>query len=77
VRHLTEAIWAAVGVDPETGHREEGVAAGALTEEQALALGARCGQDAVFRWAPNVWEIVACDGVRRVVLGWAARHITT
>lgn len=72
VRRLTEATWAAVGVDPETGHREEGVAAGGLTEAQALALGARYGQDAVFRWVPDVWEIVACDGVRRVVLGWDA-----
>jgi hypothetical protein len=77
VRRLTDVRWEAVGVDPETGRREEGVAAAGLAEEEARALGARYRQDAVFRWAPEAWEIVACDGVRRVVLGWTARPATT
>jgi hypothetical protein len=77
VRRLTDAWWTAVGVDPETGRREEGVAAGGLSDDEARALGARYRQDAVFRWAPDAWEIVACTGERRVVLGWAALDITT
>jgi Protein of unknown function (DUF3293) len=77
VRRLTDARWDAVGVDPETGRREEGVAAARLSETEATALGARYGQDAVFRWAPDAWEIVACTGDRRVVLGWAALDTTT
>jgi Protein of unknown function (DUF3293) len=71
VRRLTEAWWDAVGVDPETGRREEGVAAGGLSDRAARRLGAAYGQDAVFRWTPASWEIVACDGGRRVALGWA------
>ena len=48
VRRLTDARWDAVGVDPETGRREEGVAVGRLSEVEAMALGARYGQDARF-----------------------------
>ena len=77
VGRLTDARWDAVGVDPETGRREEGVVAGRLSEAEATALGARYGQDAVFRWTPDAWEIVACTGERRVVLGWAALDTTT
>jgi hypothetical protein len=70
VRRLSDVLWAAVGVDPESGRREEGVAVGGLAETDALRLGAVYGQDAVFRWTPEAWEIVACDGGRRVALGW-------
>lgn len=77
VRRLTDARWDAVGVDPETGRREEGVAVGRLSEVEAMALGARYGQDAVFRWTPDAWEIIACTGERRVLLGWAALPTTT
>jgi hypothetical protein len=72
VGRLTDAMWRAVGVDPETGRREEGVVAGGLAEADALVLGARYRQDAVFRWTPSEWAIVACDGDRRVVFGWSA-----
>jgi len=71
VRRLTDAVWDAVGVDPESGRREEGIAVGGLSEADALRLGAAYRQDAVFRWTPGAWEIVACDGGRRLVLGWA------
>ena len=71
VRRLTDAVWDAVGVDPQSGRREEGVAARGLVEADALRLGAAYRQDAVFRWTPGAWEIVACDGGCRLVLGWA------
>jgi hypothetical protein len=72
LRRLTDALWGAAGVDPDTGQRDEGVAVEGLAEADALALGARYRQDAVFRWTPDAWEIVACDGGRRVGLGWTA-----
>ncbi len=60
----------ATGRDVPGGHREEGVAVGGLPEDEALALGRRHGQAAVYRWTPAAWEVVSCDGGRRVGLGW-------
>jgi hypothetical protein len=61
----------AVGVDPMSGHREEGVAVRGLALDVVLDLGARYGQDAVFEWTPPAWAVVACRGDRRTDLGWA------
>jgi hypothetical protein len=33
-----------------------------MTDEQACALGAAFGQDAVFRIDPGVLTVLACDG---------------
>jgi Protein of unknown function (DUF3293) len=68
---LAVPLLAASGVDPATGRREEGVAVLGAAESAILALGARYGQDAVFAWTPAEWAIVACQGTRRLVSGWA------
>ena len=68
---LSVPLLAAVGVDPATGRREEGVAVRGLPEAEALALGVRYGQDAIFAWTPTEWAIVACRGDRRLVSGWS------
>lgn len=52
----------AVGCDPESPHHEEGWAVVGMTDEQACALGAAFGQDAVFRIDPGVLTVLACDG---------------
>jgi hypothetical protein len=67
-----KATWDAVGVDPVSGHREEGVAVCGLPLDAVLDVGARHGQDAVFEWTPLAWSLVACRGERRVDLGWVA-----
>jgi hypothetical protein len=67
---LSVPLLAAVGVDPATGRREEGVAVRGLPEAAVLALGARYGQDAVFAWTPSAWAVVACRGGRRATTGW-------
>jgi hypothetical protein len=64
-------LWAAVGVDPATGHREEGVAVRGVSEPEILELGVRYRQDAVFTWTPLEWAIVACNGGRRLASGWS------
>ena len=64
--------WPAVGVDPVSGHREEGVAVRGLAEHVVQQVGARYDQDAIFSWTPSEWAIVACLGGRRVVLGWSS-----
>jgi hypothetical protein len=75
LRAMGADLWPAVGVDPVSGHREEGVAAAGLEEADALALGRRCRQDAVFAWTPGAWEIVACTGGRRIRLGWTLHPV--
>jgi hypothetical protein len=67
---LSVPLLAAVGVDPVTGRREEGVAVRGLPEEQVLALGVRYGQDAIFAWTPAAWAVVACRGGCRATTGW-------
>jgi len=68
---LSVPLLAAVGVDPATGRREEGVAVRGLPAAAVLALGLRFGQDAVFAWTPAEWAIVACRGGRRLVSAWS------
>jgi hypothetical protein len=65
------ALWVAVGADPVSGHREEGVAVGDLDAPLVLELGARYGQEAIFEWTREAWAIVACDGTRRAAFGWS------
>jgi hypothetical protein len=71
LRPFAETMVAAAGVDPVTGHREEGVAVRGVAESVVLALGARYGQDAVFAWTPTAWSVVGCLDGRRVTSGWA------
>jgi hypothetical protein len=61
----------AVGVDPTTGRREEGVAVRDALESTVAALAADYGQDAIFAWTPEEWAIVACRGGRRLTSGWS------
>jgi hypothetical protein len=68
-------MWAAIGTDQFSGHREEGVAVGGLDADAVLALGARYGQDALFEWTRDEWAIVACRGERRAVFGWSLRPL--
>ena len=68
---LTGARWATVGIDPKSGHREEGVAVRGVAEGEARALGGRYGQDAIFVWTPHSWVVMACRGERRLALGWS------
>jgi hypothetical protein len=70
LRVVTDALWFAVGFDPVSGHREEGVAASGVSEAATLAMGARYRQEAIFVWTPDSWAIVACGGSRRWVGAW-------
>ena len=62
--------WPATGRDPDDGHAEEGAAVPGLAEDEALALGRRHGQAAVYVWTPGAWEVVSCVRARRETLGW-------
>ncbi|GLZ45841.1 hypothetical protein Acsp06_20260 [Actinomycetospora sp. NBRC 106375] len=52
-------------------HAEEGALVVGLDDDDARALGAAWGQDAVFRWSPTAWTVLACDEGPSVELGWA------
>jgi hypothetical protein len=60
-----------MGVDPLTGHREEGVAVCGVSTADVARLGGRYRQEAVFAWTPDEWAILACTGGRRVAFGWS------
>ena len=60
----------ATGRDVPDGHVEEGAAVPGLDEEEALELGRRHGQAAVYLWTPVAWEVVGCRDGRRLTLGW-------
>ncbi len=75
LRSLGLPLFAAAGVDPVTGRREEGVAVGDARETDVLELGSRYGQDAVFAWTPQEWAVVACQGGRRLTTGWSLVHL--
>ena len=71
LRPLARSLWSAEGMDPVSGHREEGVAVCGIPQADAVALGARYHQEAVFAWTPLEWTVVACAGGRRVASGWS------
>jgi len=70
LRPLARELCHAVGEDPASGHREEGVAVLGVPEDEARTVGARFGQDAVFVWTRQEWAIVSCATERRLSLGW-------
>lgn len=64
------AWWPAVGWDPASDHREDSVVVAGLGEDEAVALGRRHGQEAVYVWTRRSWAIVSCVDGRRVEGGW-------
>ena len=54
-------------------HAETGVLLEDLTDDEARALGARSGQDAVFRWSRDAWSVLPCGAGEPTTLGWEVR----
>jgi Protein of unknown function (DUF3293) len=72
VRRRAKRVLHAVGVDPSSEHREEGVAVLGLAVDEVVALGARYRQEAIFVWTPEAWSIVSCRGeARRIDFSWS------
>ena len=63
-------IWRTVGRDPTASHAEDSAAVAGLTEREAVALGARYGQAAIFAWSPEQWTVVSCVDDRRNRTSW-------
>jgi hypothetical protein len=52
----------AAGREPDGAHCEDSWAVVGLTDDEACAIGAAFGQDAVFRIHVGVQSVVSCDG---------------
>ncbi len=71
-RQRATRVLHTVGVDPSSAHREEGVAVLGLSVHDAVAMGARYRQEAMFVWTPDAWSIVSCRGeARRIDFRWS------
>ena len=55
-------------------HAEESAAVVGWDDDAALALARRYGQDAIFRWSPDAWEVVPCDGGPPLTSGWTVER---
>jgi len=62
--------WTTVAGAEDGSHAEVGALVVGLDDAAARALGAAWGQDAVFRWSPTAWTVLACDDAAAVDLGW-------
>ncbi len=71
LRRRASRVLHAVGVDPSSEHREEGVAALGLSVKEAVVLGVEYRQEAIFVWTPQTWSIVSCRDDRRVDFNWS------
>jgi hypothetical protein len=63
-------LWPAVGLDPDSDYREEGVAVSGLSETCAINFGARYEQNAIFAWSPAAWRTLSCIDTREEEAGW-------
>jgi hypothetical protein len=70
-------LWPAVGLDPHSEYREEGVAVSGLSEMEAVTLAARYDQNAIFSWTPAAWSILSCLDKRREDSGWLLEEQST
>ena len=75
LRQFTAELWPAVGLDPDSKHYEEGVAVSGIPEEDAIRLGSRYGQNAIFAWTPTAWMILSCVDARHHESGWIVEPI--
>ncbi|GAA4826682.1 hypothetical protein GCM10023201_11760 [Actinomycetospora corticicola] len=62
--------WDAEAGASDGSHTEHSVVVEGLTDDEAVSLGRRHGQDAIFRWDPAAWSILPCDGGPPSHAGW-------
>ena len=68
------AYHPAAGADPAWLHVEPSVAISGLTRQEAVDLGWRFNQDAIFEWTADALTVLPCTDYASVALGW--RQIT-
>jgi Protein of unknown function (DUF3293) len=63
------------GGNAEWTHVEDSAAILDMTERDALDLGWRFGQDAIFAWTAAAWTLLPCDDRPRTVMGWHVNRL--
>ena len=63
-------VTRAVASAADGSHAEVSAAVVGWDDAEALAVARRHGQDAIFRWTPEAWAVVPCDGGPPLTLGW-------
>ncbi|WP_433803401.1 DUF3293 domain-containing protein [Actinomycetospora sp. CA-084318] len=67
--------WRAEAGSIDGSHTEVSVAVRGLSDEAALQIARRYGQDAIFRWTAEAWSILPCDGGAPLHHGWRTRSV--
>jgi hypothetical protein len=62
--------WPAAGADPTWAHVEHSVAVPGMDEAEAVKLGARFRQEAIFIITPASRKVIDCVSGRRSITGW-------
>lgn len=62
--------WEAEAGAADGSHRERSVLVTGLSDDEAVAIAGRWGQDAIFRWTPQAWSVLPCDGGPASHTGW-------
>jgi hypothetical protein len=70
LRALGLKLCPGIGRLPGSPHFEEGVAVSGLPVDDAIVLGARYGQYAIFQWTPAALITLSCVDARRHDGGW-------
>jgi uncharacterized protein DUF3293 len=63
-------VTRAVASAADGSHAEESAAVVGWDDAEALLVARRRGQDAIFRWTPEAWTVLPCDGGPPLTLGW-------
>jgi 5,10-methylenetetrahydrofolate reductase len=76
LQELREFVtFLAVGGDPGGSHTEQSVAVVGLRDAEAVELGRRFHQDAVFAWTPQSLTLISCESAIEAVRGWCQREV--
>ena len=62
LRVLSDNVFPAIGKDPSSDHAENSWAIAGISDETAMALGARYRQVAIFRLDAEHQTVLSCDG---------------
>ena len=70
--HAGAQVFTATGGDLDWQHTEASFAAIGLTDAEAIELGRKFDQEAIFSWTPEHWELLVCGSGERFQYAWGA-----